>query len=74
MRQLAESLSQSANRVAITGRSPNASMPTRHAAGAQRSTPARHDRMPYRIFFGQIGERLKATYEAGRTGMQVRRN
>ena len=31
--------------------------------GAQALAPARHDRMPYRIFFGQIGERLKATYE-----------
>jgi phosphoenolpyruvate carboxylase len=25
--------------------------------------PARHDRQPYRIFFGQIRERLKATYD-----------
>src|SRR6202012_2593587 len=25
--------------------------------------PTRHDRMPYRTFFGQIGERLKAAYE-----------
>jgi phosphoenolpyruvate carboxylase len=31
--------------------------------GAPGLTPARHDRMPYRVFFGQIGERLKATYE-----------
>ena len=31
--------------------------------GSQALAPARHDRMPYRIFFGQIGERLKATYE-----------
>src|SRR6202040_3656361 len=31
--------------------------------GAQALAPARHDRMPYRVFFGQIGERLKATYE-----------
>ena len=63
-RQLAETLSQSANRVGIS------------AALAQRIetygvllpaaaalAPARHDRMPYRIFFGQIGERLKATYD-----------
>jgi phosphoenolpyruvate carboxylase len=26
-------------------------------------SPTRHDRMPYRIFLGQIGERLRATYE-----------
>ena len=31
--------------------------------GAQALAPARHDRMPYRMFFGQIGERLKATYD-----------
>ncbi|MEA3196243.1 MAG: phosphoenolpyruvate carboxylase [Gammaproteobacteria bacterium] len=62
--QLAESLSQSANRVgisaALAGRidSYSAILP-----GAQALAPARHDRMPYRMFFGQIGERLKATYE-----------
>ena len=33
------------------------------ARRAARLAPARHDRMPYRIYFGQIGERLKATYE-----------
>ena len=35
----------------------------RQLPGAQALAPARHDRMPYRVFFGQIGERLKATYE-----------
>src|SRR5450631_1404422 len=63
-RQLAEMLSQSANRVDVS-----AALTQRSAAyaamlpAAQALTPARHDRMPYRIFFGQIGERLKATYE-----------
>ena len=62
--QLAETLSQSANRVGISGAlaaridSYSAILP-----GAQALAPARHDRMPYRMFFGQIGERLKATYE-----------
>lgn len=62
--QLAETLSQSAKRVgigaALAGRidSYSAILP-----GAQALAPARHDRMPYRMFFGQIGERLKATYE-----------
>jgi phosphoenolpyruvate carboxylase len=61
---LAETLSQSANRVGISG-----ALAVRidaYAAilpGAQALAPARHDRMPYRVFFGQIGERLKATYE-----------
>jgi phosphoenolpyruvate carboxylase len=62
--QLAEALSQSARRVTVS-----AALSSRidgYAAllpGAQALAPARHDRMPYRIFFGQIGERLKATYE-----------
>jgi phosphoenolpyruvate carboxylase len=62
--QLAESLSQSANRVAVS-----AALAARIDAysnvlpGAKALAPARHDRMPYRAFFGQISERLKATYE-----------
>jgi phosphoenolpyruvate carboxylase len=62
--QLAETLSQSANRVAVS-----AALAARIDSygvilpGAQALAPARHDRMPYRMFFGQIGERLKATYE-----------
>jgi phosphoenolpyruvate carboxylase len=62
--QLAEALSQSANRVGVSAalaariESYGAILP-----GAQALAPARHDRMPYRMFFGQIGERLKATYE-----------
>jgi phosphoenolpyruvate carboxylase len=62
--QLAESLSQSANRVAVSAQlaaridSYSAVLP-----GAQAHSPARHDRMPYRVFFGQLSERLKATYE-----------
>jgi phosphoenolpyruvate carboxylase len=62
--QLAESLSQSANRVGVSPRlaaridSYGAVLP-----GAQALAPARHDRMPYRVFFGQISERLKASYE-----------
>ena len=62
--QLAETLSQSANRVGVS-----AALAARIDAysailpGAQALAPARHDRMPYRMFFGQIGARLKATYE-----------
>jgi phosphoenolpyruvate carboxylase len=62
--QLAETLSQSASRVGVSGAlaaridSYSAILP-----GAQALAPARHDRMPYRMFFGQIGERLKASYE-----------
>jgi phosphoenolpyruvate carboxylase len=62
--QLAETLSQSANRVefsdALARRvdAYNELLP-----GAQELAPARHDRQPYRIFFGQVRERLKATYD-----------
>jgi phosphoenolpyruvate carboxylase len=62
--QLAETLSQSANRVAVS-----AALAKRIDAygallpGGQELAPARHDRQPYRIFFGQIRERLKATYD-----------
>jgi phosphoenolpyruvate carboxylase len=31
--------------------------------GARSVAPARHDRMPYRVFFAQMGERLRQTYE-----------
>jgi phosphoenolpyruvate carboxylase len=61
---LAESLSQSASRIGI---SPEMAarieqyMTLLPAAGSL--SPARHDRMPYRVFLGQIMERLRATYE-----------
>jgi phosphoenolpyruvate carboxylase len=62
--QLAETLSQSASRVGVSA-ALGARIDTYSAIlpGAQALAPARHDRMPYRMFFGQIGERLKATYE-----------
>jgi phosphoenolpyruvate carboxylase len=62
--QLAETLSQSANRVTVSEAlarridAYGALLP-----GAQELAPARHDRQPYRIFFGQLRERLKATYD-----------
>jgi phosphoenolpyruvate carboxylase len=62
--QLAETLSQSANRVGVSAAlakridTYSALLP-----GAQELAPARHDRQPYRMFFGQIRERLKATYD-----------
>lgn len=36
--------------------------------GARSITPARHDRMPYRVFLAQIGERLRHTYEGRANG------
>ena len=38
--------------------------------GARAITPARHDRMPYRVFFAQIGERLRHTYDGRANGYQ----
>jgi phosphoenolpyruvate carboxylase len=62
--QLAETLSQSANRVGVsTALAARIDSYTAILPGAQALAPARHDRMPYRMYFGQIGERLKATYE-----------
>ncbi len=58
---LAQKLSQSASRVgvlpALTRRIEDymTLLP-----GAQAITPSRHDRMPYRVFLGQIAERLRA--------------
>jgi phosphoenolpyruvate carboxylase len=63
--QLAELLSQSASRIEV--------LPELQARietymvllpGAPSLSPARHDRMPYRVFLGLIAERLRATYDA----------
>ncbi|MGH8264695.1 MAG: phosphoenolpyruvate carboxylase, partial [Steroidobacteraceae bacterium] len=62
--RLAQKLAQSASRVGI-------SRPLQQRIdeygvllpGAQALTPARHDRMPYRVFLGQVAERLRATYD-----------
>ena len=61
---LGELLSQSASRVNISAalekriQQYSVLLPT--ASGL---TPMRHDRMPYRVFLGQIAERLRATYD-----------
>jgi phosphoenolpyruvate carboxylase len=62
--QLAESLSQSANRVAVSaGLAARIEAYATILPGARAFAPARHDRMPYRVFFGQLSERLQASYE-----------
>ncbi|MEN9704905.1 MAG: hypothetical protein RLZZ393_784 [Pseudomonadota bacterium] len=62
--ELAQLLSQSASRVPV---SPALSRRIDEymvlLPGAQSIAPARHDRMPYRVFFGQVSERLRHTYE-----------
>lgn len=62
--KLAQKLSQSASRVRISRDLQQ--RVDEYAAllpGAQARTPARHDRMPYRVFLGQVAERLRATYD-----------
>lgn len=62
--RLAQLLSQSASRIGVS-----VALQTRidqYATllpGAQSATPARHDRMPYRVFLTQIAERLRCTYD-----------
>jgi phosphoenolpyruvate carboxylase len=62
--QLAEDLSQSATRIGISKRlQARIDNYMTLLPGAQSLTPARHDRMPYRVFLGQVLERLRATYD-----------
>jgi len=69
---LAEKLSQSENRIAVSPainariEAYRSLVPHAHA-----STPASHDRMPYRVLLGQVAERLRATYD-GRSGQYDR--
>jgi len=63
--ELSQLLSQSASRVAI---SPELRRRideyTMLLPGARSVAPARHDQMPYRIYFAQLAERLRKTWEA----------
>ncbi len=61
---LVETLSQSASRVAVSQALLDRIQ--KYAIllpAAQHTSPARHDRMPYRVLLGQILERLRATYD-----------
>lgn len=61
---LGQLLSQSASRVGVS-----AALQQRIESyatlipGARDASPSRHDRMPYRVFLGQVAERLRATYD-----------
>ncbi len=69
--QVAETLSQSASRVRVSAAlSERIDAYSALLPGAEALAPARHDRMPYRIYFGQIGQRLKATYEGSPNAYQ----
>ena len=68
---LAQSLSQSASRIGV---SPALMQRIDEYAllipSAQSITPARHDRMPYRVFLGQVAERLRYTYDGRPNGYE----
>ena len=69
--ELARRLSQSASRIAA---SPELGKQLEHymtlLPGARAMTPARHDRMPYRVFLAQIGERLRGAFEGRASGYE----
>ncbi|TLY78639.1 MAG: phosphoenolpyruvate carboxylase [Gammaproteobacteria bacterium] len=68
---LAQRLSQSASRIGVSA---ELSERIEHyltlLPGARAITPARHDRMPYRVFLAQLGERLRHTYEGRANGYE----
>jgi phosphoenolpyruvate carboxylase len=62
--ELAQRLSQSASRVSASAElTKRLEEYMRLLPGARAITPARHDRMPYRVFLAQIGERLRSVHE-----------
>jgi phosphoenolpyruvate carboxylase len=68
---LAQLLSQSASRSAVLPElAQRIEMYGTLISGAQASTPMRHDRMPYRVFLGQVAERLRLTYESRPNGYE----
>ena len=70
--QLSQLLSQSASRVGISpALKRRIDEYVTLLPGARSVAPARHDQMPYRIFFAQVGERLRQTWD-GRGGKYER--
>ena len=66
---LAQQLSQSAVRVGVSAAVARRVEEYRTLLpGAPGLTPARHDRMPYRVLFGQIAERLRNTLDGRPNG------
>ncbi len=70
--KLAEKLSQSSSRVGVAPEIDARIEQYRSLLpGARAATPMSHDLMPYRVFLGQVAERLRATYD-GRSGQYER--
>jgi phosphoenolpyruvate carboxylase len=73
-RKLSERLSQSAGRIAVSAQLAQRVEDYMTLAPSTRGmTPARHDRMPYRVFLAQIGERLRLAYEGRANGYESAR-
>ena len=69
--ELAQRLSQSASRVSASADlGKRAEEYMRLLPGARAITPPRHDRMPYRVFLAQIGERLRSGYDGRASGYE----
>ncbi|HTD12577.1 MAG TPA: phosphoenolpyruvate carboxylase [Steroidobacteraceae bacterium] len=69
--QLAQRLSQSASRAPASGElAKRTAEYMRLLPGARAITPARHDRMPYRVFLAQIGELLRNGYAGRASGYE----
>lgn len=67
--KLVQRLSQSASRISVSpALAKRIDEYMTLLPGARSITPARHDRMPYRVFLAQIGERLRHTYEGRANG------
>ncbi len=68
---LSQQLSQSASRIGV---SPELQQRIQDygtlVPAARAAAPSRHDRMPYRVFLGQVAERLRMTYEARPNGYE----
>ena len=68
---LAQLLSQSGSRSAVNPElSQRIELYATLIPGALGSTPMRHDRMPYRVFLGQVSERLRLTYDGRPNGYE----
>ena len=68
---LAQLLSQSASRSAVNPElSQRIELYAALIPGALGTTPMRHDRMPYRVFLGQVAERLRLTYDRRPNGYE----
>jgi len=68
---LAQRLSQSAGRVSVSAElTKRIEEYTTVLPGARAMTPVRHDRMPYRVFLAQIGERLRHSYDGRPNGYE----